>query len=76
MAHIPETIDEAREIARDAMPALRMLQCGFENCMGYSKWDDVCEEGIYADDAYRAVSCFLEYVEDGRVTDDDGKEVA
>lgn len=57
------------------MPALRRAQRRFECYMTASRWDGCCAEGIYEDDGVRAVSCFLEFVEDGKVTDDDGREL-
>ena len=75
MDKLPDNEQEAREIAREAMKALRMLQYGFEVYMTSHRWDACCAEGIYSDDGTRAVSMFLEYVESGIVTDDDGKEL-
>lgn len=57
------------------MRELRELQCQFEDYMTANRWDTCCAEGIYEDDGIRAVSCFLEFVETGRVTGDDGKEL-
>ena len=54
---------------------LKRLQGDFEDYMGDGKWDRVRAGGIYADDAYRAIGCFIEVIENGKVTDDEGKEV-
>lgn len=57
------------------MRELRELQRQFEDYMTWNRWDTCCSEGIYADDGVRAVACFLEFVETGRVTDYAGKEL-
>ncbi len=54
---------------------LRSEQYRFECYMTASRWDACCAEGIYEDDGIRAVSMFLEFVETGCVTDDDGEEL-
>lgn len=63
------------EYKEGLMTDLRSYQWRFENYMTANRWDTCCAEGIYEDDGIRAVSCFLEFVETGRVTDDDGKEL-
>lgn len=67
--------DAKRAYIEALMVDLRTYQYRFENYMTANRWDTCCEEGIYEDDGIKAVSCFLEFVETGRVTDDDGKEL-
>lgn len=67
--------DAKRAYIEALMVDLRTYQWMFENYMTANRWDTCCAEGIYADDGVRAVSCFLEFVETGHVTDDDGKEL-
>ena len=57
------------------MKELRDMQRDFEDYMTTNRWDTCCIEGIYADDGIRAVSMFMEFIETGRVTDDDGREL-
>ena len=64
--------DAKRAYIEALMVDLRTYQRQFENYMTANRWD---EEGIWEADAMRAVGMFLEYVETGRVTGDDGKEL-
>lgn len=54
---------------------LNILQAEFEEYMTAKRWDTCCAEGIYEDDGIRAVSMFVEFCLEGKVTDDDGKEL-
>lgn len=54
------------------MTELRAMQWKFEHYMDDGKWDALGTEGIYRDDGEEAVAAFLEFVENGYVTDHEG----
>ena len=57
---------DARELERAAYD--------FNKYMTAGRWDRCKAGGIYADDGTRAVGCFVEFIETGTVTNDDGGE--
>ena len=51
---------------------LTRMRWEFEDYMRPQMWNEVSAEGIYRDDAWAAIGAFIEFCENGYVTDDDG----
>lgn len=67
-------VDEAMELeGRTARTKwLNKMRWEFDEYMRYEMWDKLTYDGIYEDDAWKAIGAFIEFCENGYVTDDDG----
>lgn len=67
-------VDEAMELEgrTGRTKWLNKMRWEFDEYMRYEMWDKMTYDGIYEDDAWKAIGAFIEFCEDGYVTDDDG----
>ena len=67
-------VDEATELeGRTARTKwLNKMRWEFDEYMRYEMWDKLTYDGIYEDDAWCVIKAFIEFCENGYVTDNDG----